>query len=116
VFPSLFEGFGIALTEAMWKALPCIASTAGPLTELIAHERTGLLTSPDAVEELAAAMTRLYRNPAERAALGSAAREEATRRFSSRALMPQWEAAYRELARKPVAAAQARSAHSDATG
>lgn len=100
VFPTVFEGFGLALVEAMFKALPCVASRIGPLPELITDGETGLLVPPGVSDELAAGMANLYNDPARRRAMGAAAQQDASRRFHIQVLAPQWEQLYRELARR----------------
>ena len=40
---SLVEGFGLTVTEAMWKARPVIASRVGGIQDQIVDERDGLL-------------------------------------------------------------------------
>ena len=57
---SIEEGFGLTVTEAMWKARPVIASAVGGIREQVSNQRTGvLLADPydldgfgDAVAEL----------------------------------------------------------------
>ena len=57
---SLVEGFGLTVTEAMWKARPMIASRVGGIQDQIVHERDGLLLDdPYDLDALAAAMARL---------------------------------------------------------
>ncbi len=57
---SLVEGFGLTVTEAMWKARPMIASRVGGIQDQIVHERDGLLLDdPFDLDALAAAMARL---------------------------------------------------------
>jgi trehalose synthase len=57
---SLVEGFGLTVTEAMWKARPMIASRVGGIQDQIVHERDGLLIDdPYDLDALAAAMARL---------------------------------------------------------
>jgi len=38
------EGFGLTVTEALWKAKPVIASAVGGIPLQVIHERSGLLT------------------------------------------------------------------------
>ena len=57
---SLVEGFGLTVTEAMWKARPMIASRVGGIQDQIVDERDGLLLDdPYDLDALAVAMTRL---------------------------------------------------------
>ena len=73
VFPSIQEGFGIVLLEAMQSGLPVVASNATAIPELVEHDRTGLLFPPGDAEALAAALRSL--TPAIRERMGRAARE-----------------------------------------
>ena len=97
VFPSVFEGLGLALVEAMAKGLPCIASRLPALTEVIADSSTGMLVRAGTVEELAGAMLGLYGDGARRAVLGRHAQADALRRFHIDATIPEWERLYREM-------------------
>src|SRR5262249_30580453 len=64
VFPSLQEGAGTALREAMLAGLPVIGTRAGGIPESITHEKTGLLVEPGEAPTLAAAIVRVLENPA----------------------------------------------------
>jgi glycosyltransferase involved in cell wall biosynthesis len=79
VFPSLAEGFGQVITEAMARGLPAITTphTAGP--DLIAHGQDGLIVPIRDPDALAAAMQWCLDNPAERAAMGERALRTAAR-------------------------------------
>lgn len=61
VFPSLYEGFGFPVIEAMFSGTPVIASTTSSLPELVGE--AGLLVDPQSVEAIAAAMGRLTDEP-----------------------------------------------------
>jgi glycosyltransferase involved in cell wall biosynthesis len=101
VFPSLFEGFGIALVEAMAKGLPCIAGRVGPIPEIVRDQDTGLLANTNSVTDLSAAMCRLADDGQLRRSLGERGKIAANR-FASTALMPQWESLYEDLALKRI--------------
>lgn len=82
VSPSLWEGFGLAVLEAMDRGLPVVASRAGALSELIDHEYTGLLVPPADVPALAQALRRLIQDRDLRCTLGSAATVAVRERYS----------------------------------
>lgn len=60
--PSLAEGLGLSLQEALFNGCACIASRAGGMKDLIQHEQNGLLAGPADVTSLAAALERLIRD------------------------------------------------------
>ncbi|MEO8601335.1 MAG: glycosyltransferase family 1 protein [bacterium] len=70
VFPSLYEGFGLPLLEAMACGTPVIASGTAALAEVAGD--AALLVDPADVEGLAAAMARLLDDPALRHRLADA--------------------------------------------
>ena len=57
VFPSLFEGFGLSLIEAMAQGIPCACSNNGSLGEIAGD--VALTFDPGSVDEIAAALARL---------------------------------------------------------
>ena len=79
VFPSLYEGFGMPLLEAMAARLPIVTSNVSAMPEVVGE--TGLLVDPRSANELAAAMQRVLEDPALAANLGEAGRQRA-RRFT----------------------------------
>jgi trehalose synthase len=78
---SLREGFGLTVTEAMWKARPVVASAVGGIVDQIDDGRDGLLHDPHDPDAFAAALGRLLGDPDEAARLGAAARERVRRDF-----------------------------------
>lgn len=70
VFPSLWEGFGIVLLEAMYYRLPIVASNISAIPELVRDGENGLLVPPADSEALATAVSRLIENPSLRKELG----------------------------------------------
>ena len=78
VLPSLREGFGLALLEAMRCSAPVVAADCdyGP-REIIVDGESGLLVPPANPEALAAAVARVLDDPALAARLRSGARDRA---------------------------------------
>jgi alpha-1,3-rhamnosyl/mannosyltransferase len=72
-FPSLFEGFGLPVAEAMSFGLPVVTSNVSSLPE--AAGPPGLLVNPHDENEIRDALERLMANPDERRQRGEAGRE-----------------------------------------
>ena len=89
VYPSLFEGFGLPVLEAMSLGAAVITSSATSLPEIV--DSAGLLVDPNEVDELARAMLKLVRDVGSRLHFRSAALEQA-KLFS-------WEDASRDVLR-----------------
>ncbi len=79
---SLAEGFGLTVTEAMWKGKPVVASAVGGIQQQIIDGQSGILL-PDPSNEAACgqAIRDLLANPAWAAELGAAAKERARELF-----------------------------------
>ena len=65
--PSVQEGFGIVLLEAMAAGRAIVASRAAAIPEVVPH---GFLVEPDNPAALAAAIEEIHQSPAKRAELG----------------------------------------------
>jgi trehalose synthase len=79
---SLKEGFGLTVTEAMWKGRPVVASASGGIGDQIADGVTGmLLKNPLDLREFAAAVGELLADPERAEAIGDAARESVRASF-----------------------------------
>ena len=72
-FPSLNEGFGLPLLEAMGRDLPIVTSTVSSLPEVAGD--AALLVDPTSVEEIADAISRVLRDANLRERLVAAGRE-----------------------------------------
>jgi len=59
VQPSISEGFGRAVVEAMWDGCPVVASAVGGLREIVVQGETGLLVPPADSQALARALLTL---------------------------------------------------------
>ncbi len=100
VLPSLNEGMGRALVEAMAAARPVVASRVGGIPAIVEDRRTGLLVPPGDAEALAAAIAEVIARPEWARALGQAARERIDERFSVPAMVRAVEAVYDEALKR----------------
>ena len=98
VQPSLLEGFGLALTEAMACAKPVVASRVGGLLDQVVDGFNGILVEPGNSESIADALQYLLENPSERVRMGFNARRVVEERFSLRERAVRILKLYRELA------------------
>jgi len=80
VFPTLFEGFGLVITEAMSQGTPVITTErcAGP--DLIEHENNGWLTKAGSVNDLQTTIEKILCNPQLICKVGKEAMETAKKR------------------------------------
>jgi trehalose synthase len=76
---SLREGFGLTVTEALWKRKPVVASAVGGIPTQVIHKRTGLLAH--SVEGTAYQIRFLLSNPAIAARLGEQGHEHVREHF-----------------------------------
>ena len=100
VLPSLWEGFGLVLLEAMAASLPIVASNVGAIPEIVADNETGLLVRPGAEEALARALIKLLASPALRTQMGARGRRRLEQEFSVSKMVQAIEAVYNQLALK----------------
>ncbi len=77
VFPSLHEGFGLPVLEAMACGAPVIGSNTSSIPEVIG--RLDAMFDPTSVEAISAAMGQVLRDPARQAALREHGLAQATR-------------------------------------
>jgi trehalose synthase len=88
---SLEEGFGLGVTEAMWKCLPVVASRVGGIQEQIEHNRNGLLIDdPRDLESFGQAVRKTLVDRARASQLGAAARERVRDRFLHDRHLAEW--------------------------
>jgi len=98
VFPSLYEGLGIALIEAMAAGCACVATTAGPIPEFVENGQNGILVPPADSEAMAAAICELLAQPERRKQLGEKARQTALARFQPQAAADRLTEIYEQVA------------------
>ncbi|HMS83091.1 MAG TPA: glycosyltransferase [Nitrospira sp.] len=97
VLPSLSEGFGIALIEAMASGCPVVATAVGGIPEIVSSTHTGLLVPAGDAAALAHALADLLCNQDKSRRLGRAGQEWACANFSVSTMVKHHERLYEQL-------------------
>ena len=90
---SLAEGFGLTVTEAMWKSRPVVAGGVGGIRDQIESDVNGVLVDPRDLDSFGAALAGVLNDSRRAAELGALAR----RRVEERYLPTHYLGAYLEL-------------------
>lgn len=83
VLATRYEGYGMAVAEALARGLPVVSTPTGAIADLVNH-RAGILVPPGDARALAAALARLIDDEALRLRLAAGARDV-------RATLPTWD-------------------------
>jgi glycosyltransferase involved in cell wall biosynthesis len=102
-FPSVSEGFGIAVIEAMATGLPVVASDIRPLSEIVVPGETGFLVAPRDPAAIANAIVALLDDRSLRDRLGVNGREHVVQNFTDRKMVQAHEDLYVNLHRNAAA-------------
>jgi trehalose synthase len=95
---SLREGFGLTVTEAMWKRRPVVASAVGGIQDQIQDEVDGLLVrDPTDLRSFGATVSRVLDDDALAQRLGEAAQRRVLESSLSIASLEHWAALMRSL-------------------
>lgn len=97
LLPSELEAFGLVALEAMASGVPVIATNVGGIPEVVTDGVDGYLCNVGDVEAMAERAFTLLSNRAQRNQFVSAGRLTAENRFSTDAIIPQYEAFYESL-------------------
>lgn len=97
VLPSIKEGLGLSLIEAMAAGKPCIASSVGGIESLIKDGVTGVLVKPGDPEELARAIKYMLSNRDKAEAFKDEARKRVANDFNIVKMVSQIEKMYRDV-------------------
>jgi glycosyltransferase involved in cell wall biosynthesis len=99
VLPSLNEGMGRVLVEAMAAGKPIVASNVGGIPDLVKHDHNGLLVPPGDEKALAAAIRQLINYP-EKAKMMGQRGQQLCHQFSVESMAEKIDALYMELSHK----------------
>ncbi|HET9324909.1 MAG TPA: glycosyltransferase [Gaiellaceae bacterium] len=92
---SIREGFGLTVTEGLWKSRPTVAGRVGGIPAQIQNDETGWLV--DSVEECAAACLQILADPAEARRRGVRGKEYVRQHFLTPRLLRDWLALFNRL-------------------
>jgi trehalose synthase len=101
---SIREGFGLTVTEGLWKARPMVAGRAGGIVDQIQDRETGYLV--DSVVECAEALSAILEDPQHARSMALKGKEHVRRHFLSPRLLRDWLALFNRLAGNDVAGAE----------
>lgn len=85
--PSRYESFGLVYVEAMMHGKALVAGRRGGGAEIVLPGETGLLVSPDAMEDFIDAVLQLALSPLDRERMGHAGRRRYENHFSVAAMV-----------------------------
>jgi glycosyltransferase involved in cell wall biosynthesis len=97
VLPSLDEGLGRSLVEAMAAGKPVVASRVGGIPEAVEDGTTGILVPPGDAHALAKALSAMLDHPGIAAEMGRRGRERAEKFFDEERMVDSICLLYREL-------------------
>ena len=100
VAPSRYEAFGIAAAEAMMTGCPLVVCGAGALSELVQHERNGLVAGVGDGVDVGEKLLSLLRNPEHAAKLGEQAAADAAARYSTDVIAREMLDFYRDILKR----------------
>src|SRR4029079_13983888 len=90
VLATLYEGYGMAVAEALARGLPVVSTATGAIADLVGAE-AGLVVQPGDAAAFATALTRVVTDAGLRARLAAGARRVRDR-------LPTWDAAVARMA------------------
>lgn len=97
VSTSTYEGFGLAVVEAMAASTPVIAVAVGGVTDLVVEGETGYLVPLDDPQALHTRLKALLDDPDARARMGSAGQARAVARFDVSGMVEAYLDAYDQI-------------------
>jgi trehalose synthase len=105
---SLEEGFGLGVTEALWKRRAVVASDVGGHRDQIRDQHSGLLVDPADGCSFGNAIAELLANPGRASALGDAGHEIVKQLYLDTRQLAEWDELFAAVAEPTSAHGSAR--------
>jgi len=100
VFPSLFEGFGLVILEAFMQKTPALVSDVRPLSDIVEHEKTGLVIPAKDENEWAKAIENIIQDASSASKMGETGRMELETKYTLEKIQQELENMYKEILNK----------------
>lgn len=97
VLPTIQEGFGFSVVEAMLMEKPVVAFQTGPLPEIVVDGKTGVLVETKNIQALRSAIQELLESPELRQFLGQAGRQRALHLFTLERMVQEYIKVYEDI-------------------
>ena len=97
VVPSLSEGFGLVIAEAMARGIVNVASDLASLREIIHPDKTGILFEPGNAEHLAKSITGVLADPQRAGQIGHAGRKRIESSFTIERMAAGYEKLFEQI-------------------
>jgi glycosyltransferase involved in cell wall biosynthesis len=95
VLPSLWEGFGIVIIEAMAAGKPVVSTRISNIPEIVTHMEDGLLVKPGDAKLLSESLNSLMKDPKLAKKMGRAGRKKVKVNFTMKRMVDETEAFFR---------------------
>ncbi len=97
VLPSVHEGFGLTILEAMAMQKPVVATAVGGIPEVVANGESGILVTPQNPQGLAEAILTLLQERSKATEMGKKGRKIVEERFTLERMLKETEEVYSHL-------------------
>ncbi len=97
LFPTVREGFGLAVAEAMACGLPVVTTNCSSLPELIVHGKGGYLCGLGNVKEFASRLNQLADSPKLRQEMGDFNRERVEEKFTLKQMVKEYKKLFEKI-------------------
>ena len=97
LLPSLWEGFGIVLIEAMAAGKPIVATNTSSIPEIVEDGRNGILVQPENAEAISVALEKLISDPELRIKFGKEGEKVVRENFTTERMINDYEKIFYEL-------------------